>query len=57
MGRFDPTLLSDCIKPKLIVCADNDFASSIEDVKKGMSKISDPKILKIFEDCDHFYNR
>jgi uncharacterized protein len=54
-GRFNPTLLSDCIKPKLIVCADNDFASSIEDVKDGMSNISDPKKLEIFENCDHFY--
>ena len=54
-GRFDPTLLSDCIKPKLIICADNDFASSIENVKKGMQNIPDPKELEIFENCDHFY--
>ncbi len=54
-GRFDMTLLSDCIKPKLIICADNDFASSIENVKKGMQNIHDPKELEIFENCDHFY--
>ena len=54
-GRFDPALLSDCIKPKLIICADNDFASSIENVKKGMLNIPDPKGLEIFENCDHFY--
>jgi uncharacterized protein len=54
-GRFDPLLLTDCIKPKLIVCADNDFASSIDDVKKGMLNISEPKKLEIFENCDHFY--
>ncbi len=54
-GKFDTTLLSDCIKPKLIICADNDFASSIEDVKKGMLDIPDPKELEIFENCDHFY--
>ncbi len=54
-GRFDQTLLSDCIKPKLIICADNDFASSIEAVKKGMLNIPDPKRLEIFENCDHFY--
>ncbi len=54
-GRFDPTLLSDCIKPKLIVCADNDFASSIEAVEKGMLNFPDPKEIEIFENCDHFY--
>ncbi len=54
-GRFDQTLLSDCIKPKLIICADNDFASSIEAVEKGMLNIPDPKRLEIFENCDHFY--
>ncbi len=54
-GRFDMTLLSECIKPKLIICADNDFASSIENVKKGMLNIPDPKGLEIFENCDHFY--
>jgi alpha/beta superfamily hydrolase len=54
-GRFDPTLLAGCIKPKLIICADNDFASSIENVKKGMLNIPDPKGLEIFENCDHFY--
>ncbi len=54
-GRFDPAFLSDCIKLKLIVCADNDFASSIEAVEKGMLNIPDPKELEIFENCDHFY--
>ncbi len=54
-GRFDPTLLVGCIKPKLIICADNDFASSIEAVEKGMLNIPDPKELEIFENCDHFY--
>ena len=54
-GRFDPTLLVGCIKPKLIVCADNDFASSIEAVENGMLNIPDPKRLEIFENCDHFY--
>jgi alpha/beta superfamily hydrolase len=38
-----------------IVCADNDFASSIEAVEKGMQNIPDPKELEIFENCDHFY--
>ncbi len=46
---------SCCIKPKLIICADNDFASSIEAVEKGMLNIPDPKRLEIFENCDHFY--
>ena len=54
-GRFSPALLSGCKKPKLFICADNDFASSIEEVKKGMLSISEPKILDVIESCDHFY--
>jgi Predicted hydrolase of the alpha/beta superfamily len=54
-GRFDTAFLSDCEKPKLFVCADNDFASPLEEVERGMLSISDPKILDIMRDCDHFY--
>jgi len=54
-SRFDLSFLSGCNKPKLYICADNDFASSLEDVKKGMQNIHDPKELEIFENCDHFY--
>jgi hypothetical protein len=54
-GRFDTAFLSDCKKPKLFFCADNDFAASLEEVDKGMLNISEPKILDIMNDCDHFY--
>ncbi|MGR3303695.1 MAG: alpha/beta hydrolase [Candidatus Scalindua sp.] len=54
-GRFSPALLSGCKKPKLFICADNDFASSIEEVKKGMLNVSEPKILDVISNCDHFY--
>ncbi|MGR3293688.1 MAG: alpha/beta hydrolase, partial [Candidatus Scalindua sp.] len=54
-GRFDTAFLLDCKKPKLFVCADNDFASSLEEVEKGMLDIAEPKILDIMHDCDHFY--
>lgn len=54
-SRFDLKALSDCHIPKLFICADNDFASSIEDVHKGMADISAPKRLEIFKNCDHFY--
>ncbi len=54
-GRFDTAFLSDCKKPKLFICADNDFATSIEDVEKGMLGVSKPKILDVINDCDHFY--
>jgi hypothetical protein len=54
-GRFDTAFLSDCKQPKLFICADNDFASSLEEVEKGMLNISEPKILDIMYDCDHFY--
>ncbi len=54
-GRFDPALLSGCKKPKMFICADNDFASSIDDVEKGMLNVSEPKILDVIESCDHFY--
>jgi len=54
-GRFDPALLSGCKKPKLFICADNDFAASIEEVEKEMLNISEPKILDVISNCDHFY--
>ncbi len=54
-GRFDTAFLSDCKKPKLFFCADNDFVASLEEVDKGMLNISEPKILDIMNDCDHFY--
>ncbi len=54
-GRFDTSLLSECKIPKLFICADNDFASPIDDVEKGMLNISEPKILDVMNNCDHFY--
>ena len=54
-GRFDTAFLSDCKKPKLFICADNDFAASIEEVEKGMLNVLEPKILDVIKSCDHFY--
>jgi len=54
-GRFDTVFLKECKKQKLFICADDDFASSLEEVERGMLKISEPKILDIMYDCDHFY--
>ncbi len=54
-GRFNIEFLSDCKQPKLFVCADNDFASSLEEVERGVLSISEPKLLDIIHDCDHFY--
>ncbi len=54
-GRFDTSFLSDCKKSKLFICADNDFASSIEEVNKGMLNVSEPKTLDVVNNCDHFY--
>ena len=54
-GRFDTSFLSDCEKPKMFICSDNDFATTLEEVEKGMLSISEPKILDIMKDCDHFY--
>ncbi len=31
------------------------LASSIEEVKKGMLNVSEPKALDVIESCDHFY--
>ncbi|MDR4499248.1 MAG: alpha/beta fold hydrolase [Candidatus Scalindua sp.] len=53
--RFDFSFLSGCVRPKLFICADNDFATSVDEVKEGMKNIPEPKILEIIEDCDHFY--
>ncbi len=54
-GRFDTAFLLDCKKPKLFICADNDFATSIEDVEQGILGVSKPKRLDVINDCDHFY--
>ncbi|MDR4503234.1 MAG: dienelactone hydrolase family protein [Candidatus Scalindua sp.] len=54
-GRFKTHVLADCTKPKYIVCADNDFATPIEEVKKGVSAMAEPKRLEILQECDHFY--
>ncbi len=54
-GRFDTSFLTDCKKSKLFICADNDFATSIEEVENGMLNISEPKTLDVFNNCDHFY--
>ncbi len=54
-GRFDTSFLSGCKKPKMFICADNDFAASIDDVEKGMINVSEPKILDVISNCDHFY--
>lgn len=54
-GRFDTSFLSDYRKPKMFICADNDFASSIEEVNKGMLNISEPKTLDVVNNGDHFY--
>jgi hypothetical protein len=54
-GRFKIDLLAECKKPKFIVCADKDFATSIEEVKKGFLTMAEPKRLAILNECDHFY--
>ena len=54
-GRFDTGFLKEYKKPKLFICADNDFTSSLEEVEKGMLNISEPRILEKMYDCDHFY--
>ena len=54
-GRFDTAFLSGCKKPKIFICADNDFAASIEEVEKGMLNVLEPKMLDVIESCDHFY--
>lgn len=54
-GRFKVDVLADCQKPKLIICADNDFATPPERVKKGVSGMAEPKSLEILKECDHFY--
>ncbi len=40
----------------MFICADNDFASSIEEVNKGMLNISEPKTLDVVNNCVHFYS-
>lgn len=42
-------------KPKLFICSDNDFATSVEDTKTAVAGMSEPKELLIKTNASHFY--
>lgn len=49
----------DCLvyskKPKLFICSDSDFATSVEDTKRAFERFSEPKRLVVKTDVSHFY--
>jgi len=55
LSMDDFGLLGDYAKPKLVVAGDRDFVCPLEDLQGFFSRLSEPKVLKIIQGCDHFY--
>ncbi len=51
--NFDFLMTSD--KPKLFICSDNDFATTVDDTKAEFARLSEPKELIIKANSSHFY--
>lgn len=54
-GGYSFYFLATPKKPKLFICSDNDFATTIEDTKTAVARLSDPKELIIKAHSSHFY--
>ncbi len=47
--------LSHSRKPKLLICSDSDFATSVEEARRSFEKFSEPKRLVVKTNTGHFY--
>lgn len=54
-GAYNFGFLTASRKPKLFICSDNDFATSVEDTKTAVAGMSEPKELMIKTNASHFY--
>ncbi|MBI5125706.1 MAG: hypothetical protein HZA70_05680 [Planctomycetes bacterium] len=52
---YNLTCLAHCEKPKLFICADSDFATSVEETRRVFENIYGPKKLVVKTGVDHFY--
>ncbi len=54
-GAYSFDFLTASGKPKLFICSDNDFATSVDDTRAAVAALSEPKELIIRTDTSHFY--
>lgn len=54
-GAYNFDFLTASRKPRLFICSDNDFATSVEDTKIAVAGMSEPKELMIKTNTSHFY--
>ncbi|HHT9134408.1 MAG TPA: hypothetical protein ACFYD2_05870 [Candidatus Avalokitesvara rifleensis] len=54
-GAYNFDFLTASKKPKLFICSDNDFATSVEDTKTAVAGMFEPKELMIKSNASHFY--
>jgi len=52
---YNLTCLAHCEKPKLFMCSDSDFATSVEETRRAFEGISEPKKLVVKTGVGHFY--
>ncbi|MFN3466254.1 MAG: alpha/beta hydrolase [Candidatus Brocadiales bacterium] len=52
---YNLDFLSHSQKPKLFICSDSDFATSVEDTRRAFEKFSEPKRLVVKTNVSHFY--
>lgn len=53
--RPDAGVLTDCLKPKLIICGEADDMISAAQIIQETAKMSEPKTIKTFPGVDHFW--
>ncbi|MFQ5862450.1 MAG: alpha/beta hydrolase [Candidatus Brocadiales bacterium] len=54
-GAYSFDFLTMSKKPKLFICSDNDFATTVEDIEVAVARLSGPKELTIKTHSSHFY--
>lgn len=54
-GGYNFDFLTSSKIPKLFICSDNDFATTIEETKTSVARLSKPKELIIKAHTSHFY--
>jgi alpha/beta superfamily hydrolase len=52
---YNLSVLFQCKKPKLFICSDSDFATSVEDTRRAFEGVSEPKRLVVKTSMGHFY--
>lgn len=54
-GAYNLDCLAHCRKPKLFICSDSDFATSVEETKEVFKNFVEPKKLIVKSNVGHFY--